>query len=206
MGQSNLPSATMQSFLLITVALLAAGHVASAQDIYEGCGVDKECLGYDYDLAENECLETKNCHLVISYTSSEDTAFFEMLHSDEEAAEGYVAIGFSHDQAMGDEAVVMATAAGFTSRWNNPLPVHDSIETEDIGVVGGLVQVEDGKLYAAFELPLSFVVVNPNDGSEEAEDLRAEEHYILCSCGGLDPAGEPIKHELARYSENLISL
>ena len=61
-------------------------------------------------------------------------------------------------------------------------------------------------LYAAFELPIEFMVVNPNDGSTFVESLRTEEHYFICSCGGLDPAGEPIQHELARYSENLISL
>merc|ERR1719367_291156 len=183
----------MQS-LLLAFALLSAGHVASAQDIYEGCGVDKECL------------ETKNCHLVISYKASEDTAFYEMLHFDAEAAEGYVAIGFSHDQMMGDEAVIMATPAGFTSRWNNGDPIRDSLETEDFGVIGGLVQASDGMLYAAFEPPIEFVVVNPNDGSTFVESLRTEEHYFICSCGGLDPAGEPIQHELARYSENLISL
>ena len=52
-----------------------------------------------------------------------------------------MSMGFSHDQMMGDEAVIMATPAGFTSRWNNGDPVRDSLETEDFGVIGGLVQV-----------------------------------------------------------------
>ena len=50
-----------------------------------------------------------------------------------------MAVGFSEDQAMGEEAVVMATATGLTSRWNNPTP-HDSVETEDFGLVGAIVQ------------------------------------------------------------------
>ena len=41
---------------------------------------------------------------------------------------------------MGDEAVVMATATGITSRWNNGSPNRGSVETEDFGVVGAIVQ------------------------------------------------------------------
>ena len=40
---------------------------------------------------------------------------------------------------MGDEAVVMATATGITSRWNNAAP-KGSVETEDFGLVGAVVQ------------------------------------------------------------------
>ena len=60
--------------------------------------------------------------------------------STSDAADGWVGIGFSADQAMGDDSVVMATASGLTSRWNNPLPIHDSVEAEDFGVVGEIVQ------------------------------------------------------------------
>ena len=50
-----------------------------------------------------------------------------------------MAVGFSEDQAMGEEAVVMATATGLTSRWNNATP-RSSVETEDFGLVGAIVQ------------------------------------------------------------------
>ena len=34
--------------------------LSSAQNIYDGCGVDKECLGYEPDNpAENACLEAQ---------------------------------------------------------------------------------------------------------------------------------------------------
>ena len=45
----------------LTFALCLSG-LASAQNIYDGCGVDKECLGYEPDNpAENACLEAQVC-------------------------------------------------------------------------------------------------------------------------------------------------
>ena len=42
-----------------TVILLSA-EAASAQNIYDGCGVDKQCLGYESaNSAENDCLEAQ---------------------------------------------------------------------------------------------------------------------------------------------------
>ena len=41
---------------------------------------------------------------------------------------------------MGEEAVVMATAAGLTSRWNNGGVNRGSVETDDFGLVGAVVQ------------------------------------------------------------------
>ena len=60
-----------------------------------------------------------------------------------DAASGWVAIGFGQDKLMGDDAVVMATASELTLRWNigTTGSVHDSIETEDIGIINEMVQV-----------------------------------------------------------------
>ena len=53
-------------FLVSTVALCLIG-LASAQNIYDGCGVDKECLGYEPDNpAENACLEAQVCWSLVN--------------------------------------------------------------------------------------------------------------------------------------------
>ena len=54
-----------------------------------------------------------------------------------------MAFGFGKDKLMGDDAVIMATASGITTRWNigTSGSVHDSIETEDIGIMNEMVQV-----------------------------------------------------------------
>ena len=193
----------------VTVALLSFSPLlASAQSIYDGCGVDKECLGYEVPGVpdENVCLESQTCSLVISFRpSSPGFAFFEMMHADPSAADGWVAIGFSADQAMGDDSVVMATATGVESRWNNGPPIRASVETEDFGLVGAVVEAGEGTLYAAFEMPVAFDAVNPNDGELKTEDL-ALEHIYLCAAGPLDPTGEPAKHNIAKFSENFIAL
>ena len=51
-----------------------------------------------------------------------------------------MAIGFGRDKAMGDDAVVLATEASVTSRWNIAVP-HDALVTDDIGVKNEMVQV-----------------------------------------------------------------
>ena len=55
------------------------------------------------------------------------------------AAQGWVAIGFGDDRAMGRDAVLMATASTLTSRWNEGMP-KQSIKTEEIGVKNATVQ------------------------------------------------------------------
>ena len=55
------------------------------------------------------------------------------------AAQGWVAVGFGEDRAMGRDAVLMATASTLTSRWNEGMP-KQSIKTEDIGVKNATVQ------------------------------------------------------------------
>ena len=46
-----------------------------------------------------------------------------------------MAFGFGKDKLMGDDAVIMATASGITTRWNigTSGSVYNSLETEDIG-------------------------------------------------------------------------
>ena len=60
-----------------------------------------------------------------------------------DAATGWVAVGFGQDKLMGDDAVVIATALGATSHWNigTTGTVHDSLLTDDIGVMNENVQV-----------------------------------------------------------------
>ena len=50
-----------------------------------------------------------------------------------------MAVGFSEDQGMGDEAVVMATPSGVQSRWNTAVP-KGNVATDDFGLVGAVVQ------------------------------------------------------------------
>ena len=46
-----------------------------------------------------------------------------------------MAFGFGKDKLMGDDAVIMATASGITTRWNigTSGSVYNSLETENIG-------------------------------------------------------------------------
>ena len=60
-------------------------------------------------------------------------------------------------------------------------------------------------LYAAFEMPSIFEVVNPNNAELLVEDLACD-HIYLVAGGDLDAAGEPIKHDFAAVSQNPISV
>lgn len=144
--------------------------------------------------------------MVVSWKASDDaaTTFYELLHADETAAEGWVAVGFSEDQGMGDEAVVMATANGVQSRWNTGAP-KGNVATDDFGLVGAVVQASEGMLYAAFEMPSIFEVVNPTNSELLVEDLACE-HVYLVAGGDLGADGEPMKHDFNAMSENFISV
>ena len=61
------------------------------------------------------------------------------------AAQGWVAIGFGDDRAMGNDAVLMATASTLTSRWNDGMP-KQSLKTEDIGIKNARVQGSDNSI------------------------------------------------------------
>ena len=68
---------------------------------------------------------------------------FKNILFETDAATGWVAVGFGQDKLMGDDAVVIATASGATSHWNigTTGTVHDSLLTDDIGVMNENVQV-----------------------------------------------------------------
>ena len=53
-----------------------------------------------------------------------------------------MAVGFSEDRGMGDEAVVMATPSGVQSRWNTGAP-KGNVATDDFGLVGAVVQASE---------------------------------------------------------------
>ena len=50
----------MQFLLLVVSFAILLSTDVSGVDIYEGCGIDKECLGYESAVSgENECLEAQ---------------------------------------------------------------------------------------------------------------------------------------------------
>ena len=50
----------MQFLLLVVSFTILLLTKVSGVDIYEGCGIDKECLGYESSISsENECLEAQ---------------------------------------------------------------------------------------------------------------------------------------------------
>lgn len=60
-------------------------------------------------------------------------------------------------------------------------------------------------LYAAFEMPSIFEVVNPTNSELLVEDLACE-HVYLVAGGDLGADGEPMKHDFNAMSENFISV
>ena len=120
-----------------------------------------------------------------------------------DAANGWVAIGFSEDRVMGKDAAIMATATTVTSRWNTALP-KVSLQTQDIGVKNATVKATDKMLYAVMEVPLKFEARNPLDGATLKINMEYGCHF-LAAAGPHSQSG-PSYHHLKNAAEKLVTI
>ena len=122
-------------------------------------------------------------------------------------------LGFSPNDDMGDEAVVISHADGHADTyWNVDTPVQYALPTGDEGVARPVTTVSaDGTFYSSYDLDQLFNVRNPTTGNLETTDLVGEMYYLLLAVGEMDEAslvpeaGEvPQKHFLKFASLNPI--
>ena len=81
----------------------------------------------------------QDCTLFLAYRTSRGGkyAYIEMYHSAERAHEGWLAVGFSEDRKMGNDAVIMDVTGGIymskydpgdlLTRWNVDTPEEGNI-------------------------------------------------------------------------------
>jgi len=166
--------------------------------------------------------------LVLGYRLSAggDKAYIEMYHTHPDAAEGWIAVGFSEDRKMGNDAVLMDVTQGIyaskydpgdlLTRWNvETADGKASLETEDIGALSNMTErhgIEDTDnpfVYAIVEVPLQFTIKEPIEGGRMVDVDLTKGYYLMLAAGDMDETGEqPQKHRdgARAASQNMIAI
>ena len=177
--------------LLILTAVLAA--VSAAPELYDGCGTDKGCFG----IPEN-CVDDGNCEVFASYTANDDGTYaFELFADGEDAAAGWIGVGFSNDPIMGSDGAQLCTAADGVRTFNligypKGAKLREGDPSEGISNVG---VSEDGAdtLYCSFDRVAAI----------DQTDLSGEYHLQLAR-GPLKDDGNPGRHAVRAVTEEKV--
>jgi len=219
----------MNSTISVIFAFLALAALTSANR-YTGCGFGgpsdegaektKDCLGWTEGGEENACGKAEDCTLFMAYRTSRGGkyAYVEMYHSADKAHEGWIAVGFSEDRKMGNDAVVMDVTGSIymskydpgdlLTRWNVDTPDEASLETDDIGAISNMTELHDGMVYCIVEVPLQFTIKEPIEEGDRMMDIDLTKGYhLMMAAGDMDESGnEPLKHRQAAASQNVIKI
>ena len=93
----------------------------------------------------------QDCTLFLAWQTVQRTggkyAYIEMYHSADKAHEGWVAVGFSDDRKMGNDAVIMDVTGGIYMSKYEPgdLLTRWNVDTPDEGKVQPQPLTEEGK-------------------------------------------------------------
>ncbi|CAG0921481.1 unnamed protein product [Notodromas monacha] len=154
--------------------------------IYDGCGLSKGCFG-----SPEGCTEKRKCDKVVTYsTTSDGEAYrFELQGGVAELQNGdaYIAVGFSDDGDMGDDAVV----ACFTHddivkpmrAYNLPNQKTNRMATEEQqrGITNFFGSVRDTTISCSFDLEPEFTLSHGNYSS--VYNLGAKRYHLLLATG-----------------------
>uniref|UniRef100_T1JGZ2 Ferric-chelate reductase 1 n=1 Tax=Strigamia maritima TaxID=126957 RepID=T1JGZ2_STRMM len=185
---------------------------------YDGCFESKGCFG-----GPDGCIASRNCKHMVTYVASENGlgVDFEMVGQ----TRGWIAIGFSRDNLMGEDAVTACTVNGSNNRvdvfqsWNVPnnkdnVPLDDVIdqavanEKPGLGLKQGLSNIrteyQDVRMDKHLSNPFaSAQAADLKDISEIglASDLLIKLHGSLMIAAWVGTVGVAIF--LARYFKNV---
>lgn len=116
---------------IIRAAPAPLSNKRDTTSIYDGCGTKKSCFGI-----QAGCIENKNC-LAITTVFKDDNGryIFEM----ESKNAGWVGVGLSDDNKMGDDSVIECAKENGEARafmaWTTPRPNLGSYRVPDVSIL-----------------------------------------------------------------------
>jgi hypothetical protein len=190
----------MSYLCLVVIALFAVNVVQSFKDIdLSTCAASKRCF------RSKEGCSASTCQLAASWRTTGDQVEIE-LAGDVTTKGGYVSIGFSVDNLMGNDSVVgcfvdngmVAVLPGYNVQ--KPL-YHVHLKKEEYpkdyieyyktnSQLGGKFDAKRGRLYCRFRVKLR----KPRGSSSRVFDLAVRKYYVLLARGGKARKGGLSKH------------
>ncbi|KAF0295178.1 putative ferric-chelate reductase 1 [Amphibalanus amphitrite] len=180
----------------------ADGDGGALASVYDGCGRSVGCFA-DAD----GCVESRSCEVLVTYALRPDGRYQLQLYGGHQAP-GYLAVGFSTDQFMGDDDVIYCAddgAGGFAVKhaYNNAVPKRAVVvepESEEGGLVSDVrTEYRDGFLRCEFSHAARFTV------DRRPVDLSSSDLHLMVASGPAH-AGGPGYHSVRRASGGPVQL
>lgn len=166
---------------------------------YDQCGNTRSCMG-----DTNDCIANRNCSILITFRPGDDgnTVAFELVA----ITDGYVAVGFSNDDSMGDDSVleclVKPDGSNVMYASTNVGTSNDKAEDSNDDYFDLLnADYTDGVLYCNFTRPMETTV------NSITTDLEKYNYYILLAIGRVNSDGTDItQHTNTVHSSKAIDI
>jgi len=128
------------------------------REIYGGCGKTKGCFGTPSKCVENYNETSDNpqvCDMIVTWERIGEKNRFQLSGKLGTGTRGYVALGMSKDELMGEDSVVGCGTDGHTvtlKRYHNPGYYNQIHSDSSLGLVQLPMNLNvDGQLYCRFE-------------------------------------------------------
>jgi len=130
------------------------------REAYEGCdskgcmGIDKQCINRYHDTKGDPIPEV--CGAFVTWKKVGDRNVFQLVGIPGSMARGYIALGLSDDDKMGQDSIVgcwiqsngQATVSRF---YNNPSYANEPVDDSNLGLPVKSASLIDGYLFCDFE-------------------------------------------------------
>jgi len=191
----NPPNFKMKQFL----SLLALVSVAFAQN-YDGCGVEKGCLGHP-----RGCEATQDCQGLATFKRNalDLEAFdYELWTSYSTSDAWWIAVAWSEDQNMGNDFAVICTNDGgsaTSNAWLTAFPKGVEVMDSD-GISADEVSASAAEMSCSFTKLAETIFNIPGTGELTEVDILAAPSFFMMATGPMRN-GKPDRHVHDVYSE-----
>ncbi|KAG1668403.1 putative ferric-chelate reductase 1 [Nymphon striatum] len=145
------------------------------ESVYDNCGKTKGCFA-----EPSNCISTKDCDAFVSFTRHEEGVQFDLIGKSDN---GYVAVGLSSDDKMGDDSVTTCmlknNVVEVKQAWNVDKPGKTSniLSSPEVGISQTSGTYQDGTILCQFIRGIKTSI----EGN--TFDLNSTEYFLLLAVG-----------------------
>ncbi|KAK3094761.1 hypothetical protein FSP39_005869 [Pinctada imbricata] len=171
--------------------------VAESNFDFEACGKTMGCVLYPF------YCKGEDCDVGLTYQTENDEVTFQMFAR----GEGYVSVGFSDDQLMGNDQTISCTAENdrvTIQHGRNPKLYNERQYTEN-QIWNMRTMHKDGMLYCSFTRPKRMRLVNANFPNKTQYFDLNDDYYVMVAWGytykGTDVMGKHKELPITTHSK-----